>query len=101
MIGNLIEITHPRGIKTVYAHLDKFHHLSKKGAKVHQSQVIGYVGMTGLATGPHLHYEYHINGKPVDPLKNIDHHRLELSNDQLIEFLKNKDEINSIDSRIN
>lgn len=94
--GNIIEINHSRGIKTVYAHLDRFHYLIKKGTKVSQAQIIGYVGMTGLATGPHLHYEYHLNGVPLDPLKEIDHHKFELAHDELLDFFKNRDEIDLI-----
>ena len=54
---------------TRYAHLNNFAKGIKKGVKVEQGQTIGYVGSTGLATGPHLHYEFHINGKHTDPIK--------------------------------
>lgn len=67
--GNLIEIDHGQGIHTRYGHLDSYAKGMKKGSSVAQGQVIGAVGMTGLATGPHLHYEYLINGTAVDPLK--------------------------------
>jgi murein DD-endopeptidase MepM/ murein hydrolase activator NlpD len=66
--GNLIEIDHGGGIVTVYGHLSRFGP-QKAGAHVQQGETIGYVGMTGLATGPHLHYEYHVNGVYVDPQK--------------------------------
>ena len=55
--------------RTRYAHLKDFARGIKKGSKVIQGQTIGYVGSTGLATGPHLHYEFHINGKHTDPVK--------------------------------
>jgi murein DD-endopeptidase MepM/ murein hydrolase activator NlpD len=66
--GNVIEIDHGGGIVTVYGHMSRFAAL-KAGAHVQQGETIGYVGMTGLATGPHLHYEFHVNGKFVDPQK--------------------------------
>ncbi len=69
--GNLVEIRHANGFVTRYAHLNGFASGLRSGGRVSQGQVIGYVGMTGMATGPHLHYEMHRNGTPVDPL-NID-----------------------------
>jgi murein DD-endopeptidase MepM/ murein hydrolase activator NlpD len=66
--GNVIEIDHGGGIQTVYGHLSRFAPL-RAGAHVAQGETIGYVGMTGLATGPHLHFEFHINGRFVDPQK--------------------------------
>jgi murein DD-endopeptidase MepM/ murein hydrolase activator NlpD len=65
--GNLVEIRHQRGYSTRYAHLRGFGNGIRAGARVRQGEVIGYVGSTGLATGPHLHYEFHANGRPVDP----------------------------------
>ena len=65
--GNLIEIRHMNGYTTRYAHLRGFAKGIRKGMRVKQEDVIGYVGMTGLATGPHLHYEFRKNGNPVDP----------------------------------
>jgi murein DD-endopeptidase MepM/ murein hydrolase activator NlpD len=69
--GNLVEIRHANGFLTRYAHLNGFASGVRAGDRVSQGQIIGYVGMTGLATGPHLHYEMHRNGQPVDPL-NVD-----------------------------
>jgi murein DD-endopeptidase MepM/ murein hydrolase activator NlpD len=60
--GNLVEIEHSNSIVTVYGHLSRFAHGTHPGARVTQGTVIAYVGMTGLATGPHLHYEYRVNG---------------------------------------
>jgi murein DD-endopeptidase MepM/ murein hydrolase activator NlpD len=65
--GNVIEIAHTGGVVTVYGHLSRFAKGIKRGAKVDQSQLIGYVGATGLATGPHLHYEYRVRGVHKDP----------------------------------
>jgi len=66
--GNLVEIRHRNGISTLYAHLSGFAHGLSKGARVAQGAVIGYVGSTGWATGPHLHYEFKVNGHHVNPL---------------------------------
>ena len=65
--GNLIEIQHMNGIVTRYGHLRGFADGVMDGSRVWQSQVIGYVGSTGLATGPHLHYEFRVNGVARDP----------------------------------
>ena len=67
--GNEIKIKHSEDYTTRYCHLDKYHSRTKVGRKVKQGQTIGYVGSTGLATGPHLHYEFHVNGKHTDPLR--------------------------------
>ena len=67
--GNYIDIVHYNKYLTRYAHLKDFAPGIKKGSKVIQGQTIGYVGSTGLATGPHLHYEFHINGRHTDPVK--------------------------------
>ncbi|GAC1451755.1 MAG: peptidoglycan DD-metalloendopeptidase family protein [Steroidobacteraceae bacterium] len=65
--GNLVEIEHSRSIVTVYGHLARFARGTRAGAHVTQGEVIAYVGMTGLATGPHLHYEYRVNGAFKNP----------------------------------
>ena len=67
--GNYIDVMHYNKYMTRYAHLNGFAKGIRKGAKVEQGQTIGYVGSTGLATGPHLHYEFHINGRHTDPVK--------------------------------
>jgi murein DD-endopeptidase MepM/ murein hydrolase activator NlpD len=64
--GRKIVIDHGYGYKTVYAHLDKF--TVKPKQKVTRGEIIGMVGNTGLSTAPHLHYEVHKNGKPVNPI---------------------------------
>ena len=66
--GNIIDVLHFNTYTTRYAHLNNFSNNIKVGAKVLQGDVIGYVGSTGLATGPHLHYEFHINGKHTNPV---------------------------------
>ena len=65
--GNCIKIRHNSSYSTVYAHLSKF--ATREGRRVKQGQVIGYVGSTGMSTGPHLHYEVHFNGKPINSQK--------------------------------
>ena len=65
--GNTILVRHPNGWTTRYAHMSRFATGTSLGSRVDQGDVIGYVGMTGLATGPHLHYEMRYNGSPRDP----------------------------------
>jgi hypothetical protein len=67
-LGNAVEIRHPNGFVTRYGHLSSFRRNVNVGTRVHQGDIIGYVGMTGLATGPHLHYEMLRAGKQMDPL---------------------------------
>jgi murein DD-endopeptidase MepM/ murein hydrolase activator NlpD len=66
--GNTVEIRHPNGFVTRYAHLRAFRSGVNLGTRVKQSDIIGYVGMTGLANGPHLHYEMMRSGRHMDPL---------------------------------
>ena len=67
--GNCIKIKHNSTYSTVYAHLKNFARGIKEGVRVKQGQTIGYVGSTGMSTGPHLHYEVIINGKKVNSQK--------------------------------
>jgi murein DD-endopeptidase MepM/ murein hydrolase activator NlpD len=67
--GNVIVLQHQNGISTVYGHLSRFVAGLRMGMKVSQGEIIGFVGMTGLATGPHLHYEVALNGQQRDPMK--------------------------------
>jgi len=66
-LGNYIIVEHKHGFLTRYAHLSAFK--VQKGAVVNQGQVIGYIGNTGLSTGPHLHYEVHLGTETIDPLR--------------------------------
>ena len=66
--GNVIIVKHDSTYSTVYAHLSRFADGVKTGARVRQGDTIGFVGQTGWATGPHLHYELRIDGEPRDPL---------------------------------
>jgi len=65
--GNVLILDHGAGITTLYGHMSKFASGTRNGERVKQGEVIGYVGRTGAATGPHLHYEYRINGTYKDP----------------------------------
>ena len=67
--GNYIKIKHINGYKTAYGHMSKFAAGLKKGSKVTQGQTIGFVGSTGMSTGPHLHYEVIFNNKKINPMK--------------------------------
>jgi len=67
--GNVVIIKHQNNMSTLYAHLSRFAAGLRRGQRVSQGQIIGAVGMTGLATGPHLHYELLVNGRHVDPMK--------------------------------
>ena len=67
--GNVIVLKHNNGISTVYGHLSRFAAGLRRGVKVAQGEIIGFVGMTGVATGPHLHYEFLMNGQHRDPMK--------------------------------
>ena len=67
--GNCVKIKHNSTYETIYAHMKNFAKGVKEGKKVKQGQIIGYVGSTGLSTGPHLHYEVIVNGKKVNSQK--------------------------------
>ncbi len=66
--GNTVIIQHGQGIQTLYGHMNAFAKGMRNGARVTQGEVIGYVGSTGLASGPHLHYEFHVNGQVRNPV---------------------------------
>ena len=66
--GRVVYVRHRNGLETRYAHLSRFARGVRRGARVTQKQVIGYVGKTGLATGPHLHFEVLRRGRHINPL---------------------------------
>ncbi len=67
--GNVVEVRHSGSVLTLYAHLSGFASGVRKGARVSQGQTVGFVGSTGFATGPHLHYEFKIAGQHQDPMR--------------------------------
>lgn len=84
--GNVIVLRHANGITTLYGHLSAFIRDLRVGARVQQGDPIGYVGMSGLATGPHLHYEFHVNGVHVDPLQRAPEPSPGIARQQMQEF---------------
>jgi murein DD-endopeptidase MepM/ murein hydrolase activator NlpD len=66
--GRYIRLRHSNGVETAYAHMSRFNTRLYRGARVNQGEVIAYVGNSGRSTGPHLHFEVHINGKQANPL---------------------------------
>jgi murein DD-endopeptidase MepM/ murein hydrolase activator NlpD len=67
--GRHIRIRHANGYETSYSHMSGFARGVHEGTRVRQGQIIGYIGSTGLSTGPHLHYEVLVNGRTVDPMR--------------------------------
>jgi murein DD-endopeptidase MepM/ murein hydrolase activator NlpD len=86
--GNVVVLQHAGGISTVYGHLSRFAPGVRKGYKVRQGEVVGFVGMTGLATGPHLHYEFRVHDEHRDPLKVVLPTSVPLPAESLAEFSK-------------
>jgi len=66
--GKTVIIDHGNNYRTLYAHMNGYRSGHSVGSRVRQGEIIGYIGMTGLATGPHLHYEFHVREKPVNPV---------------------------------
>ena len=99
--GKYIRIKHLNGYKTSYSHLSKYASGIQKNIKVRQGQVIGYVGNTGLSTGPHLHYEVIFNGKRINPMKMKLPSGKQLKDKNLEIFLAEKNRINAEVSELN
>ncbi|MBA3444260.1 MAG: M23 family metallopeptidase [Gemmatimonadales bacterium] len=101
--GNLVELRHLNGITTRYGHLRGFARKMGRGTRVEQGHVIGYVGATGLASGPHLHYEFRINGVAKDsrrvkigggaPVPKADRPAFEQERDRLLAALRQPTEV--------
>jgi murein DD-endopeptidase MepM/ murein hydrolase activator NlpD len=85
--GNMVTVRHTNGYETNYLHLSRFGKGVRRGARVSQGQIIGYVGSTGLATGPHLDYRVTLNGKWINPLSISSPAVEPLSADRLKRFL--------------
>ena len=84
--GRAIVIKHREGYTTLYAHMSRYNKKLKKGDKVYQGDLIGYVGSSGYATGPHLHYEFRKNKKAIDPMKASLPNSMSLSSRELQDF---------------
>ena len=94
--GNYIRIRHANGYKTAYGHMSRFASGVSDGVKVRQGQIIGYVGSTGLASGPHVHFEVLVNSSYVDPMSiQVPREHL-LSGKQLADFQKERARIDDL-----
>jgi murein DD-endopeptidase MepM/ murein hydrolase activator NlpD len=94
--GNFTLIKHTNGYETAYGHQTAFAKGIAPGVTVRQGQIIGYVGSTGLSTGPHLHFEIRVNGQPVDPLRiRLPRGRV-LESDYLVSFEKERERIDTL-----
>lgn len=89
--GNCVIVAHKNHFTTLYGHLSKYAADLKVGDAVKQGQVVGYVGTTGLSTGPHLHYTMYLNGRPMDPLRLRPASADPLAPEQLQNFVKRRD----------
>ncbi len=85
-LGRAITIKHKDGYTTLYAHMSRYMKGLKVGQKIYQGDTIGYVGSSGLATGPHLHYEFRRNGKAMDSMSASLPHSMSLSSTELQDF---------------
>lgn len=94
--GRWIRIEHANGYVTSYAHQTRFAEGIAPGVEVRQGQVIGYIGSTGLSTGPHLHYEVLVNGRNVDPMGIRVAREETLDGDRLIAFERERDRIDEL-----
>jgi murein DD-endopeptidase MepM/ murein hydrolase activator NlpD len=93
--GNLIVLRHRNDWKTYYGHLSRIGKGIRPGVRVTQGEVIGYVGSTGLSTGPHLHYEMRIHNRPVNPLSVKIPHGSPVSRNEMAMFRNTRDRMDS------
>ena len=91
--GNVVYIDHGTHLTTVYAHMARFEKGLRSGNRVSKGQVIGYVGSTGLSTGPHLHYEIRLDGVHKDPQKYSPPKQLNVPQDSMAEFVRTSKEV--------
>lgn len=99
--GRFILIKHRNGLSTAYAHASKFANNLKVGSKVKQGDIIAYVGSTGHATGPHLHYEVHVNGKQVNPVEFKSTPSIKLAGSKLSKFNAFKKQMHNLNKKLN
>jgi murein DD-endopeptidase MepM/ murein hydrolase activator NlpD len=97
--GNQVKIQHANGYETAYGHMNGFARGIKEGVRVRQGQLIGYVGSTGLSTGPHVHYEVLVNGRFVNPMRIKVPRGRELDGPALAEFQHERERIDGIVGR--
>ncbi|PSJ36840.1 M23 family metallopeptidase [Allosphingosinicella deserti] len=93
--GNFVRLRHENGWQTLYLHMNRILPGVVAGARVAQGQQIGEVGTTGRSTGPHLHYEVHVEGQPIDPLSIETGAGKSLSDDMLAAFRKERDRVDA------
>ncbi|MDH4232453.1 MAG: peptidoglycan DD-metalloendopeptidase family protein [Nitrospirota bacterium] len=93
--GKLVIVKHRNGYKTYYGHLSRIAKGIRTGRHAEQGQIIGYVGSTGLATGPHLHYEMRVNDKPVNPLSIKIPRGKSVPGKMMADFIQLKKEVNT------
>lgn len=94
--GNYVRIRHANGYSTAYAHMSRFAPGVSDGTKVRQGQIIGFIGSTGLSTGPHLHYEVLVNDRHVDPMSIQVPRERQLAGKQLADFHKERARIDEL-----
>ncbi len=94
--GNYIRIRHANGYKTAYGHMSRFASGVSEGVKVRQGQIIGYVGSTGLASGPHVHFEVLVNSSYVDPMSIQVPRERQLAGRQIADFQKERARIDDL-----
>ena len=94
--GRRVEVQHANGYVTAYSHQSAFARGIAPGARVRQGQLIGYVGSTGLSTGPHLHYEVIVNGHFVDPMKIRVPRGRELEGRMLADFKRQREQVETL-----
>jgi len=94
--GNYVRIRHANGYQTAYAHMHRFASGVTEGAKVRQGQIIGYIGSTGLSSGPHLHFEVLVNNRHVDPMTIKVPRERQLEGRELVEFQRERARIDEI-----
>jgi murein DD-endopeptidase MepM/ murein hydrolase activator NlpD len=98
--GKFVLIKHKNNLSTAYAHASKFANNLKVGATVKQGDVIAYVGSTGHATGPHLHYEVHVNGKQVNPVEFKSTPSVQLVGSKLSKFNAFKKQVHNLNKEL-